>query len=236
MSGCAAGYFGKLPSRGDFLRQGLPASFFGPWETWLQAGLRCAVVRWPAEWKSRFLTMPVCHFHLVAGLCGPEPAFGLLVPSRDRVGRAFPLTLAWVGGDARSLEEVDRALAALHSPLAALFRAGGFPDDLDCLLASVSGALGTVAADPTAAVGDRGPGWHPREDGGGLPRIGAGQSHWWTPRYLLVAEALPSAGTTADLLCPVPLGPEHSDPERSETKPSARALTTSNSPGDGGAR
>lgn len=223
MSSCAAGYFGKLPTRGDFLRQGLPAAFLGPWETWLQAGLRCAATRWPADWKSWLLAAPICHFHLAAGLCGPSPAAGLLVPSRDRVGRAFPLTLAWVGPLAETLEEIDRALGALHGPLAALFQAGGAPDALDDLLASASVPLPNSAAIPTGRAllpGDYRRDDGRRDDGGDFPQIGAGQSHWWTTRHLLVATALPPAMATADLLCP---------------KPSETALAGSGLPNDRGA-
>ena len=202
MPGCTAGYFGKLPGRGDFLRQGLPAAFLGPWEGWLQAGLRCASARWPADWKPRLLAAPVWHFHVTAGLCGPKPAAGLLVPSRDRIGRAYPLTLAWVGALAETLEEIDRALAALHGPLSDLFRAGGLPETLDRLLASVSAPLSTAVADPAADGPLRG---SDRCDSGvGFPQVGAGQSYWWTSQHLLVAQGLPSLTVTADLLCSEP--------------------------------
>lgn len=202
MPGCTAGYFGKLPGRGDFLRQNLPAAFLGPWEDWLQAGLRCASTRWPADWKSRLLAAPVWHFHVTAGLCGPSPAVGLLVPSRDRVGRAYPLTLAWVGVRAKPLEEIDRALAALHGPLSELFQAGGLPEALDRLLASVSVPLSSAAVDRAAEGPPRG---SDRCDaGGGFPHVGAGQSCWWTRQHLMMAQGLPSMTLTADLLCSAP--------------------------------
>ena len=30
------GFYGKMPSRGDFVRRGLPDSFVDPWDAWLQ--------------------------------------------------------------------------------------------------------------------------------------------------------------------------------------------------------
>src|SRR6185503_11461778 len=38
-------------------------------------------------------TSPAWRFVCAAGTCGPTPIIGLMVPSVDRVGRYFPLTL-----------------------------------------------------------------------------------------------------------------------------------------------
>jgi len=37
--GGVAGYFGKMPVRGDFLSRGLPREFVEPWDDWLQLAL-----------------------------------------------------------------------------------------------------------------------------------------------------------------------------------------------------
>jgi type VI secretion system protein ImpM len=91
--GCA-GLFGKLPARGDFVRNGLPGSFVAPWDAWLQAGLAASHVRLGEDWLPAWLQAPVWRFALAPGVCGPDAAIGVMLPSVDRVGRYFPLTLA----------------------------------------------------------------------------------------------------------------------------------------------
>jgi type VI secretion system protein ImpM len=44
-------------------------------------------------WLDAFLEAPVWRFILPPGLCGPRAAVGLIMPSVDKVGRYFPLTL-----------------------------------------------------------------------------------------------------------------------------------------------
>lgn len=92
------GLFGKMPAHGDFVRRGdLPASFCAPWDAWLQAGIAAARAAIGEErWESVWDAAPAWRFALPAGACGPDAAAGVLLPSRDAVGRRFPLTLAAV--------------------------------------------------------------------------------------------------------------------------------------------
>jgi type VI secretion system protein ImpM len=95
-TGGAGGYgaYGKMPALGDFFRIGLPPGFVDPWDRWLQtgmAGLRDAL---GARWDGCYMTAPIWRFTLSAGLAGPQAVQGVLMPSVDRVGRQFPLTLA----------------------------------------------------------------------------------------------------------------------------------------------
>lgn len=93
------GLFGKLPARGDFVRLGLPGSFIAPWDGWCQrmvAGSRAAM---GDAWLPAWLRAPIWCFALPAGQCGPDAVLGVLLPSVDRAGRYFPLTLAMVARD-----------------------------------------------------------------------------------------------------------------------------------------
>ncbi len=90
----AIGYFGKVPARGDFVRAGLPASFIGPWDTWLRAALAQASGRLGGAWQARFLRCPVWRFALAPGVCDAEGWMGVLASSADGVGRLYPLTVA----------------------------------------------------------------------------------------------------------------------------------------------
>lgn len=92
------GLFGKLPARGDFVRVELPGGFVQPWDAWLSAGIAAARASLAEDWQAAWFEAPVWCFALGAGACGPQPAGGVLLPSLDKVGRLFPLTIACVGG------------------------------------------------------------------------------------------------------------------------------------------
>lgn len=89
-----AGFYGKLPARGDFVRFGLPRGFTDPWDAWLAAALAASRARLGEAWLPAFLESPVWRFLLSPGLCGDRAVLGLMMPSVDRAGRYFPLTFA----------------------------------------------------------------------------------------------------------------------------------------------
>jgi type VI secretion system protein ImpM len=93
----AAGFFGKIPARGDFVRAGLPRSFTDPWDDWMQAVLAGSRDLLGETWLAAWMEAPIWHFRLPAGQCGPAPALGVWMPSVDAAGRHFPLTLALCG-------------------------------------------------------------------------------------------------------------------------------------------
>jgi type VI secretion system protein ImpM len=89
-----AGFYGKLPARGDFVRVGLPRDFTGPWDAWLQDVLVGSRSLMGEAWLPAFLEAPVWQFSLPPGMCGRSAALGLMLPSVDRAGRYFPLMFA----------------------------------------------------------------------------------------------------------------------------------------------
>jgi type VI secretion system protein ImpM len=88
------GFYGKLASRGDFVSRGLPQSFIQPWDAWLAAGLQASQQQLGEDWLTAYLVSPLWRFALAADVCGPDAVVGVLMPSIDRVGRYFPLTIA----------------------------------------------------------------------------------------------------------------------------------------------
>ncbi|MEA3275768.1 MAG: type VI secretion system-associated protein TagF [Pseudomonadota bacterium] len=88
------GIYGKVPSNGDFVTRRLPAAFVEPWDLWLQDALSDSRDQLGARWLEIYLTSPIWRFVLSPGLAGQDPWAGVLMPSVDRVGRYFPLTLA----------------------------------------------------------------------------------------------------------------------------------------------
>ncbi|MFK7752224.1 MAG: type VI secretion system-associated protein TagF [Sedimentitalea sp.] len=87
------GAFGKMPSVGDFFRIQPPSGFVQVWDDWLQSALMTGQSVLGAAWDSHYMSAPIWRFTLSAGLAGPHKVIGVLMPSVDRVGRRFPLTL-----------------------------------------------------------------------------------------------------------------------------------------------
>lgn len=90
------GFDGKLPSRGDFVGRGLPRGFTMPWQEWVEAALAASRAALADGWVAAWLEAPIWGFALPGGACGPDAALGLLLPSVDRAGRYYPLTVAAV--------------------------------------------------------------------------------------------------------------------------------------------
>ena len=89
-----AGLFGKLPARGDFVRESLPRDFTDAWDAWWLRGLTDTQLRPREEWCAAWLEAPVWRFVLPPGLCGRNGVLGLWLPSVDKAGRYYPLTIA----------------------------------------------------------------------------------------------------------------------------------------------
>ncbi|RKT46313.1 type VI secretion system-associated protein TagF [Thiocapsa rosea] len=88
------GFYGKLPSLGDFVSRRLPAELVQPWDLWLRECLVESRAQLGDSWLETYLTSPLWRFVLTPGVAGRSAWAGVLMPSVDRVGRYFPLTLA----------------------------------------------------------------------------------------------------------------------------------------------
>jgi type VI secretion system protein ImpM len=182
-----AGLFGKLPARGDFVREKLPRDFTDSWDAWWQRGLAGMQARWGDEWVDAWLEAPVWRFMLPPGLCGRSGVLGLWLPSVDKVGRYSPLTIA-----ATAPCDWLPHVGEMASFLAAAEEAGRDALELDLAPADL---LERVEAAFTAAEG-------PATD----PGFVAGRAAWWTeggPRVVARFEtgtALPEGGDFAALV------------------------------------
>lgn len=88
------GFYGKLPTYGDFIQKRLPQDFINPWHEWLQTGMLTCRERDPDGWMTFYLNCPAWCFVLGAGICGEQAVAGVTIPSVDRVGRYFNFTMA----------------------------------------------------------------------------------------------------------------------------------------------
>jgi type VI secretion system protein ImpM len=90
------GYFGKLPTLGDFVHQLLPQDFVNGWHEWLQQSMAEAREALGDDFLSYYLNCPVWKFLLSPGVCGDQAVAGLTMSSVDKVGRYFNFTIATV--------------------------------------------------------------------------------------------------------------------------------------------
>jgi type VI secretion system protein ImpM len=100
LQNAAIGFHGKIPARGDFVQGGLPRAFIDPWDDWMRRSLAASRTALGEAWLPAWLEAPVWRFALTSGTCGPDAVIGLWMPSVDRVGRYYPLTLAAVAPNA----------------------------------------------------------------------------------------------------------------------------------------
>lgn len=90
----APGWFGKIPYLGDFASRRLPQNFIGAWDSWLQQSVASSRNQLGARWLEIYLHSPIWRFVLMPGVIGNNFWAGLTMPSVDKVGRHFPLTVA----------------------------------------------------------------------------------------------------------------------------------------------
>lgn len=92
----ACGYFGKLPARADFVSRHCPAGFLQLWEPFLINGLAQSRQDLTDTWEEVYMTMPIWRFWLTTGETKGKfsgTIVGAIMPSVDRVGREFPLSV-----------------------------------------------------------------------------------------------------------------------------------------------
>lgn len=103
-----AGFFGKLPTTGDFVWRGLPDAFRKHWDFWLTRHI-APLERHGSGFPDRGL-----RFRLPSG---GRLATGVIVPSKDITGRLFPLSLLLIADGDLAPGEIDLwcdAALALH--------------------------------------------------------------------------------------------------------------------------
>lgn len=94
MANAAAGFFGKLPSAGDFVQRRLPSSFVDAWDGHFESAVAQSREALGSDWHEAYLSSPVWRFVLPAGVCGDSAWAGIMGPGSDRVGRCFPMVIA----------------------------------------------------------------------------------------------------------------------------------------------
>jgi type VI secretion system protein ImpM len=184
MSSVIAGFYGKLPARGDFVRGALPRDFTDRWDAWLAPAIAGSRQAMGEDWLPAFLEAPVWRFALSSGLCGSRAAIGLMLPSVDRAGRYFPLTFAALYGDGAAPGDDPVWLDGCEAAGRAALEQDAGPEQLGAMLGMPEAAEGAAGRTETGMI----------------------QSIWWTegaprvPATRFVLPGLPDASVYATML------------------------------------
>jgi type VI secretion system protein ImpM len=103
-SGPSPGWFGKLPSLGDFASRRASDKFVRVWDAWLQRALSDIRLVYGEAWQEVYLRSPAWQFIIFPGLLDSGTGYaGVMMSSADKVGRNFPLTVVCEVSSAQSL-------------------------------------------------------------------------------------------------------------------------------------
>jgi type VI secretion system protein ImpM len=87
------GIYGKLPAHGDFIFRNLSPAFINQWDEWLQLFVSSSREQIGEDWLNIYLTSPIWRFVLSSGVIDEKIWAGVIMPSVDRVGRFFPVSI-----------------------------------------------------------------------------------------------------------------------------------------------
>jgi len=91
--GCFIGAIGKVPQYAEFVRIRPPGDLASSFETWLASGFEGAHMRYGDTWRTKFAEGAPYAF-VWTHRSQPDTALcGILAPSRDAVGRSYPVTV-----------------------------------------------------------------------------------------------------------------------------------------------
>jgi type VI secretion system protein ImpM len=177
----STGFFGKLPAKGDFVRDGLKEEFVEAWDGWCRRMLGASRAALGAAWERAWMEAPIWRFLIPAGACGGQAVLGVWFASVDKVGRHFPFGVFALASATIDLED-GGAWLDLAETLA-----------LACILDDAPhGELGAALGEVLAADGLIDPGWWTE----GSPRR--------RPQRLEVFDLLPEDYAGAMLMDPAP--------------------------------
>lgn len=88
----AVGWYGKMPAAGDFVHRRLRSDVVNWWHRWLEHALPS--LKMNSSSQGVFFHAPIWNFALPASHGANMVQLGCIAPSRDRVGRLYPLLVS----------------------------------------------------------------------------------------------------------------------------------------------
>ena len=88
-----AGFYGKMPSKGDFVQRSVDRDAMQKLDAWFQQGMNASKEVLGDDWLARYQIAPIWRYYLSAGVVDENAWTGVWIASIDRVNRNFPLTI-----------------------------------------------------------------------------------------------------------------------------------------------
>lgn len=108
----AVSWFGKLPSVGDFCSSNMSEPLLDALDCWLSAIMQRGEEKYDTAWVNAYYQAPMHGFlfgNKVLPALGGQSAVGVMMPSVDKAGRAFPFILM------EHLDKSENRLPSRHS-------------------------------------------------------------------------------------------------------------------------
>jgi len=99
-----AGFYGKMPSKGDFVHRGTDRDALQKLDDWFQQGLNFSKETLGDGWLERYQVAPIWRYYLSPGVVDENAWTGVWIASIDKVNRNFPLTI--LDADNNSVERM----------------------------------------------------------------------------------------------------------------------------------
>ena len=181
--------YGKHPAFGDFLAHGMEPARLRLFDSWLDAVLPPLKQSLGDAWEAAWTAAPPLNFWLGPDILG-APLIGVFLPSRDKVGRRFPLLVGLTGvvtppplhqtHDERPYLALAAHIAQFQVP----------PDGVRGAQSLVEGFVAPPLQGVAFEDGQDGTLWGHREDGNlrrlfddayvaDADKAQLGRSHWW---------------------------------------------------------
>jgi type VI secretion system protein ImpM len=87
------GFFGKLPGYGDFVQRNVCPELVKYWDNWVLKSLSTSHEQLGDLWRGKYFNSPIWRFVIRQKALSQTPVAGFIMPSVDKAGRCYPLTV-----------------------------------------------------------------------------------------------------------------------------------------------
>lgn len=108
------GFFGKLPSYGDFIQRNVSPALIKAMDLWIIQSIQAARGQLKQHWQQQYFTSPIWRFVISDGLLSEHAITGIMMPSVDKSGRCYPLVLICETNLTVNLFTLARKTDAMH--------------------------------------------------------------------------------------------------------------------------
>lgn len=115
------GFFGKLPGYGDFIQRGVSPELISQWDNWMLQSLEVSNGQLGDDWQGIYFNSPIWRFCADALLFSKSSdslagaVTGVMMPSIDNCGRAYPFAVLCQTGQAVNLFNLSQNVDDLHA-------------------------------------------------------------------------------------------------------------------------